>query len=144
MTSGLLPTLQALAHYYEARVQKRLEADPPSLNSTALHSSPRRRLLSSKPHQPLKMPVQRKRGKKLGQAAVMAGKLWNQWRKHLLKTSPPWVWAAVTLTHILCARISEVLALKAGDFHWAGKRVTICALKRQPEAGVLDKSLARQ
>ena len=46
-----------------------------------------------------------------------------------------WLYVAVTLTHALCARITEVLKLKASDFHWSGRTVTIAALKRQPQAG---------
>ena len=76
--------------------------------------------------------VKKKRGKKLGQAAVLSGKMWTQWRNHILKTSTTWLYVVVTLTHALCARVSEVLKLRASDFHWSGKTVTIVALKRQP------------
>jgi len=72
--------------------------------------------------------------KKLGQAATMKGKLWDKWRQHILKSSSTWLWVALTLTHVLCARISEVLALKASDFNWRGQCVSIRSLKRQPEA----------
>ena len=76
----------------------------------------------------------RRRKNTLGQAATLTGKLWDCWRQHLLRTSPTWLWVAVTLTHILCARITEVLSLKASDFNWKANCVTIRALKRQPEA----------
>ena len=39
------------------------------------------------------------------------------------------------LWEVLCARITEVLSLRASDFHWRAKCVTICALKGQPQAG---------
>ena len=57
------------------------------------------------------MPARRRQMKKLGQAAVM------------------------TLSHVLCARITEALSLRASDFYWRGKCVIICALKGQPQAG---------
>ena len=69
--------------------------------------------------------VKKKRGKKLGQAAVLSGKMWTQWRNRILKTSTTWLYVVVTLTHALCARVSEVLKLRASDFHWFGKAVTI-------------------
>ena len=47
----------------------------------------------------------------------------------------------VTLTHALCARVSEVLKLRASDFHWSGKTVTIAALKRQPQARLKKTSM---
>jgi len=53
--------------------------------------------------------VKKKRGKKLGQAAVLPGKMWTQWRNHILKTFATWLYVVVTLTHALCARVSEVL-----------------------------------
>ena len=77
----------------------------------------------------------RSRKMKLGQAAVLSGKMWSNWRNHILKNSSTWLYVAVTLTHALCARITEVLKLKASDFHWTGRTVTIAALKRQPQAG---------
>ena len=73
-------------------------------------------------------------GRKLGQAAMLTGKMWTQWRNHILKTSSTWLFVAITLSHALCARITEVLKLKGSDFHWAAKTVTIAALKRQPQA----------
>ena len=76
----------------------------------------------------------RTRKMKLGQAAVLSGKVWTQWRNHILKTSTTWLYVAITLSHALCARITEVLKLKSSDFHWAAKTVTIAALKRQPQA----------
>ena len=85
--------------------------------------------------------VKKKRGKKLGQAAVLSGKMWTQWRNHILKTSTTWLYVVVTLTQALCARVSEVLKLRASDFHWSGKTVTIAALKRQPQARLKKTSM---
>ena len=76
----------------------------------------------------------KKSDKKLGQAAVLSGKMWAQWRNHILETSTTWLYVAITLMHALCARVSEVLKLRACDFHWSGKTVTIATLKRQPQA----------
>ena len=70
----------------------------------------------------------------LGQAATLSGRLWPAWRKHLHEKAPMWVFVAVTLSHILCLRISEVLALKATHFNWQHRYVKIKPLKRQPEA----------
>ena len=69
---------------------------------------------------------------RLGQAATLSGPLWQEWRDHLRRTAPVWVWVAVTLTHVLCCRISEVLGLKAKDFNFQQKWVKIKALKRAP------------
>jgi len=87
--------------------------------------------------------VEKKRGKKLGQAAVLPGKMWTQWRNHILKTFATWLYVVVTLTHALCARVSEVLKLRASDLHWFGKAVTIkhvcrlsCTLEVSPFARV--------
>ena len=77
----------------------------------------------------------RARKMKLGHAAVLSGKMWTQWTNHILKTSTTWLFVAITLTHALCARITEILKLKGADFNWAGKTVTIAALKRQPQGG---------
>ena len=71
---------------------------------------------------------------KLGQAAVLSGKMWAQWTNHILKTSTTWLYVAIFLTHALCCRITEILKLKGADFNWAGKTVTVASLKRQPEA----------
>jgi hypothetical protein len=79
-------------------------------------------------------------GKRLGQAAALHGPLWGMWRRHLLNSSPCWLYVAVTLTHILCCRISEVLALRKEDFDFRNKQVKIAALKRGPEDSMLGKS----
>ena len=75
----------------------------------------------------------KKTTRKIGQAAVLSGSMWTAWRQHILKTGTTWMFVAITLTHILCARISEVLCLKASDFRWSARSVTIAALKRQPQ-----------
>ena len=77
---------------------------------------------------------QQKAKQRIGQAAVLSGTLWKAWCQHLLRTSSTWLFVAVTLSQMLCARISEVLALRSSDFHWKNKTVTIKALKRQPLA----------
>jgi hypothetical protein len=74
-------------------------------------------------------------------AAVLSGKVWTQWWNHILKTSTTWLYVVVTHTHALCARVSEVLKLRASDFHWSGKTVTIAALKRQPQARLKKTSM---
>lgn len=70
----------------------------------------------------------------LGQASTLAGSAWNKWRKHLLHVGPTWLFIAVTLTHGLCGRISEIMALKGEDFNFRHRYVRIKPLKRQPEA----------
>ena len=54
----------------------------------------------------------------LGQASTLPGSTWNKWRKHVLNVGPTWLFVAVTLTHCLRCRISEVLALKSEDFNF--------------------------
>ena len=77
----------------------------------------------------------KKSDKKLGQAAVLSGKMWAQWRNHILETSTTWLYyVVITLTRALCACVSKVLKLRGCDFHWSGKTVTIAALKHQPQA----------
>ena len=41
---------------------------------------------------------------------------------------------AVMLTHLLCARITEVLSLQTSDIHFDERTVRVRALKRQQEA----------
>ena len=72
----------------------------------------------------------------LGQASSLPGPLWNAWRKHVLEHSS-WLYVAVTLTHMLCCRITEVLLLQRRHFDFKRKHVTIPKLKRQPEAPVV-------
>ena len=74
--------------------------------------------------------------KPLGQASSLPGPLWNAWRKHVLEHSS-WLYVAVTLTHMLCCRITEVLLLQRCHFDFKRKHVTIPKLKRQPEAAVV-------
>ena len=77
----------------------------------------------------------KKSDKKLGQAARLSGKMWAQWRNHILETSTTWLYyVVITLTRALCACVSKVLKLRGCDFHWSGKTVTIAALKHQPQA----------
>ena len=71
--------------------------------------------------------------RRLQQASSMAGQLWPAWCKHLLKTDCTWMYVLALLSHMLCLRVSEALALRASDFSWKGKRVRIRPLKRQPE-----------
>lgn len=82
-----------------------------------------------------------KNERKLGQAEALHGKLWKQWTQHILSVGPSWLYVAVTLTHMLCARISEVLALQAKDFNFRHRHVRIKPLKRQPEVGNWEKTL---
>ena len=70
----------------------------------------------------------------LGQAEAMHGKLWKQWTEHVKRVGPSWLFAAITLSHMFCCRISEILSLQANDFNWRHRFVRIKPLKRQPEA----------
>ena len=67
--------------------------------------------------------------KTLGQALPLSGPLWGQWRQHLRRSAPLWLYVLVTLTRVICCRVSEVLALRACDFQWRRHRVRIKALK---------------
>ena len=67
--------------------------------------------------------------KALGQALPLSGPLWGQWRQHLRRSAPLWLYVLATLTHVLRCRVSEVLALRACDFQWRNHRVRIKALK---------------
>ena len=73
--------------------------------------------------------------KKLGQAEALHGPLWNQWRQHVLKTGPTWLFVVISLTHMLCCRVTEILKLTGDDFSFRHRFVRIKPLKRQPEAG---------
>ena len=66
---------------------------------------------------------------KLSQAATMTGKLWPAWCKHLLHTTTSWLYVLSLISHMLCLRVSEALALKAGDFSWRARRVRVRPLK---------------
>ena len=91
--------------------------------------------LGKKKKKPLKAKKVKHQGQKLGQAAALHGKAWNQWRQHVLHVGPSWLYAVVTLTHALCCRVSEILALQGRDFNFRYKTVRIKPLKRQPEVG---------
>lgn len=75
-----------------------------------------------------------KKTMQLGQAEAMHGKLWKQWTEHVKRVGPSWLFAAITLSHMFCCRISEILSLQAGDFNFRHRFVKIKPLKRQPEA----------
>ena len=74
-------------------------------------------------------------GNKLGQAEALHGPLWNQWRQHVLKTGPTWLFVVISLAHMLCCRVTEILKLTGDDFSFRHRFVRIKPLKRQPEAG---------
>ena len=71
----------------------------------------------------------------------MHGKLWKQWTEHVKRVGPSWLFAAITLSHMFCCRISEILSLQANDFNWRHRFVRIKPLKRQPEAACWSKRL---
>ena len=65
-----------------------------------------------------KKPAPRK-GKKLGRAHALAGPgLWPQWLRFLRRHPRVSLstWAAVSMTNLLCLRISEAGALRGSDF----------------------------
>ena len=70
----------------------------------------------------------------LGQAEALHGKLWVQWTQHVKRVGPSWLFVAITLSHMFCCRITEILSLQAGDFNVRHRFVKINPLKRQPEA----------
>ena len=87
------------------------------------------------PQRVLKKPCARKTQarKRRGQADPLLGNNWRAWCQHTLSVGPTWVHVACQLAHLLCSRISEILALKASDFDFAAKKVTIKAMKRHLE-----------
>ena len=49
------------------------------------------------------------------------------------RAAPCWLYVMITLSHVLCLRVSQVLALRANDFDWKKHRVRIKPLKRGAE-----------
>ena len=82
-------------------------------------------------------------GKKLGQASALHGKLWSLWRQHVRRSAPCWLYVVITLTHILCCRVSEILALQKKDVDFRHRRVKIKALKKGPEVCILETRYLR-
>ena len=84
-----------------------------------------------------KVPMKRgpkpkkKKGKKLGKAATLPGRLWNSWVQHVLTKGRCWLYVALVLSHILCLRITECLLLRAEDFSFEASTVNVGPLKRQ-------------
>ncbi|CAE7412922.1 unnamed protein product [Symbiodinium sp. CCMP2592] len=63
-----------------------------------------------------------------GKAAAMGPELWRHWVCHVRRHSP-WLAACITLTYALALRITESLALKAGDFDFRNHTVRVAGLK---------------
>ena len=76
----------------------------------------------------------KKTGTVLGQAEALHGKLWGQWTEHVKRVGPSWLFVAITLSHMFCCRITEILSLQVSDFNFRHRYVKIKPLKRQPEA----------
>lgn len=116
------------------------KGDFPSTDAQALTTNSYiiRLLCAMAPRRVMKKKKKKTRTKaprrKLGQASPLHGPLWNQWCQHLLRIGPSWLYMVVTLSHMLCCRVTEVLALRAGDFNFRHGTVRIKPLKRQPEA----------
>ena len=53
------------------------------------------------------------------------------WLEHVRNQGPAWLCVALSLTHLLCCRITEIMRLTAESFDHEKKCVTIEALKRQ-------------
>ena len=67
-----------------------------------------------------------------GQANPLLGSTWHAWLEHVRNQGPTWLYVALSLTHLLCCRITEIMRLTAESFDHEKKCVTIEALKRQP------------
>ena len=61
----------------------------------------------------------------------MEGQAWQAWLAHVKNKGPTWLYVALTGSHLLCCRITEVLRLKAKDFDFEHKVVAISSLKGQ-------------
>ena len=75
-------------------------------------------------------PKKRNR-KALGQAATLTPELWIRWMGHVLQNGSSWLFAALLLTHLLCLRISESLAIRAEDVAMRHRSIYIRPLKGQ-------------
>ena len=74
--------------------------------------------------------VEKKKGVKLGKAAVLTGPLWRLWLEFVLKQGPTWLYICLFLSHTLCCRVTEILELRSNDFNWRNRTVHVKALKR--------------
>ena len=76
-----------------------------------------------------KKPANKKRGK----AEPLLGAGWAAFLQHLAKTGPTWALIALSLAHMLCCRISEVLRLQLQDINWEDKKIRVRELKGHAE-----------
>ena len=67
----------------------------------------------------------------LGQADPLVGQAWAAWIQHLKSVAPCWLVAVVTLCHLCCARVTEVLKLRLKDLNFESRTVHIDSLKGQ-------------
>ena len=64
-----------------------------------------------------------------GHANAMNGNLWFDWRKYIRTAYSTELFFALYLTTAFCARITEVLMLRAQDFDWDREQVHFGAFK---------------
>ena len=71
--------------------------------------------------------------KKRGKAEPLLGAAWAAFLQHLANTGPTWALIALSLAHLLCCRITEVLRLQLQDINWEDKKIRIRELKGHAE-----------
>ena len=67
----------------------------------------------------------------IGQADALEVQAWQAWLAHVENKGPTWFHVALTCSHLLGCRITEVLRLKAKDSDFEHKVVAISSLKGQ-------------
>ena len=74
----------------------------------------------------------RKRIKK-GSADSLTGSAWRAWLLHVKeRTGPTWLYIVLSMCHLFCARVSQVLQLKLEHINLEARTVVITGMKGQP------------
>ena len=68
--------------------------------------------------------------KKLGPADALHGAAFASWLSHLQSSGPTWLFIVVSLQHVLCCRVTEILRIQLQDCDLAGKRMFIKPMKK--------------
>ncbi|CAE6950431.1 unnamed protein product [Symbiodinium sp. CCMP2592] len=71
--------------------------------------------------------------KKRGKAEPLLGAAWAAFLQHLANTGPTWALIAISLAHLLCCRITEILRLQLQDIQWDTNKVRVRELKGHAE-----------
>ena len=77
-------------------------------------------------------PAAKRPARRNGEADTLHGPAWRAWVLRVkLHTGPSWLHACICLSHLLCARVTQVLLLKLEHFDFAGKTVEVQGMKGQ-------------